>query len=314
MAHAMDHAPERLIDYFCVVGVEDDSDFIGHDMGQLTVAKVLARWPLQDHADSPIPEMVPLFCFPGGVDVRHREKSERRPVVFTFALTNVSGRRSYGNALVFYEARRRVHSAAQHDESDGVLQDGPQEASEDEEHVHVPKVLCILSHWPFHPVFKLFLRHLLVNFVRPARGDEDFVADRAIFDVAEDPETWLAVAPPGAGATARSRSVTAAEVGAVHGASDGASDADGTVVRESQVADSGGGAAGSWVCRACHMKNQSSSRYCVYCGTKSPVDPAQSTAAAGAVPAMPVLAGGESVPRDIDVELAVQMEKRPLAH
>ena len=45
----MDTAPNRLVDYFCVVGLPDDSDFIGLDLSQMTVAAVLDRWPPRDH-------------------------------------------------------------------------------------------------------------------------------------------------------------------------------------------------------------------------------------------------------------------------
>ena len=153
----MDTTPNRLVDYFCVVGLPDSSNFIGLDLSQMTAATILDRWPRRDHLDSPMPAMVPIFCFPGGVDVRWRDDSERRPVMFTFALTDDGGRRSHGNALMFYEARtRRV-------ESEGSLE-------VETEQVHVPKVLCALSHWPFHPVYKLFLRHLYVRDVTLPNG------------------------------------------------------------------------------------------------------------------------------------------------
>ena len=144
--------PDRLVDYFVVVGLDDSGN-----------PAIVDRFPPEDREDSALPKALPAFCMPlsdskqavapsprssrssscsaaqplrgaGG------ESDERRPALqpltassprfFTFVLTKVDGRKSYGAALAVHEQQRH------------------------------PKVLCFVSHWPFFTLYKAMLGSL----------------------------------------------------------------------------------------------------------------------------------------------------------
>ena len=57
-----------------------------------------------DHPDRPLPEAVPMFCFPTGIVLR---EDMELPSFFTFVLTDPKGVELYGSCLTFYEPETR---------------------------------------------------------------------------------------------------------------------------------------------------------------------------------------------------------------
>jgi len=138
----------RLVEYFAVVGVDDEGEIApapgseGEVEAGLVNARLLSRYPEQDHSQVPFPYGLPVFCFPKGgatllegIDV---------PKFFEFVSTGENGAWLYGFVLKIYEPvdpSRYTEEMQASGKSD----------------YHVPKCLCILSHWPFRDQFLAFL-------------------------------------------------------------------------------------------------------------------------------------------------------------
>jgi DENN (AEX-3) domain/uDENN domain len=126
--------------------------------------KVTARFPLEDHRDNPFNPMLTHFCFPGG-DFIFPSKEYHMPSVHHFVLTNDKGRKVYGTCLTVYEeyvppentfwkSRERLHRATV-GESGIEVSVNPQYTK-----LYIPRVLCILSIWPYVKAFREYLAQL----------------------------------------------------------------------------------------------------------------------------------------------------------
>ncbi|CAM9566572.1 unnamed protein product, partial [Choristocarpus tenellus] len=62
--------------------------------------RVLHRFPLYDHDDSPFPTNLALFCFPGGFKL---STEMMLPRFFTFVHTRANGQHMFGYCLTLYE-------------------------------------------------------------------------------------------------------------------------------------------------------------------------------------------------------------------
>jgi hypothetical protein len=126
--------------------------------------KVTARFPLEDHRDNPFNPMLSHFCFPGG-DIIVPSKEFQMPSVHHFVLTNDKGRKVYGICLTVYEeyhppdntfwkSRERLHRTT--------VGDSGIEVSVNPHYtkLYIPKVLCILSIWPYVKAFREYLAQL----------------------------------------------------------------------------------------------------------------------------------------------------------
>ncbi|KAL3914284.1 MAG: hypothetical protein SGILL_006164 [Bacillariaceae sp.] len=126
--------------------------------------RVTARFPPKDHSDNPFNPMLTHFCFPGG-DIILPSKEYYMPSVHQFVLTNDKGRKVYGTCLTIYEeynppentfwqSQDRLHPAT--------VGDGGIEVSVNPEDtkLYIPKVLCILSIWPYVNAFREYLAQL----------------------------------------------------------------------------------------------------------------------------------------------------------
>lgn len=103
---------------------------------------------------------VPQFCLPHGVDVTSQPSVEQ-PVIYSFVLTGGDGTRSFGTCMLFYErslcAAGRLRCRAPH--SHALTARAPRAApTKSQAPMYLPKVLCLLSHWPFFGAFKAILR------------------------------------------------------------------------------------------------------------------------------------------------------------
>ncbi|XP_035376941.1 MAP kinase-activating death domain protein isoform X36 [Electrophorus electricus] len=96
----------RLLDYLVVVGArQPSSDSVAQ------TPQLLRRYPLEDHADFPLPPDVVFFCQPEGcLSVRQRRVSLRDDSSFVFTLTDKdSGVTRYGICVNFYRSFQRGH-------------------------------------------------------------------------------------------------------------------------------------------------------------------------------------------------------------
>ncbi|KAL7580818.1 hypothetical protein ACA910_001095 [Epithemia clementina (nom. ined.)] len=125
--------------------------------------KITARYPLKDHRDNPLNPMIVQFCFPTGEEVTP-SKSYQLPRIHYFALTNDRGRKVYGICLTVMEEYHP--SAGEQWTQQAEIKDSSQpdviEVSADKplKTLFVPKVLCLLSTWPYLAAFREYLAQL----------------------------------------------------------------------------------------------------------------------------------------------------------
>lgn len=124
--------------------------------------KITARYPQIDYADNPLNPMITQFCYPHS-DSIVPSFSYVMPRVHHFALTNDKGRKVYGTCLTIYEEyvpddkdpysrRHTVHSSDANDIEVTFDQKGGA--------LYIPRVLCILSAWPYLLAFREYLTQL----------------------------------------------------------------------------------------------------------------------------------------------------------
>ncbi|XP_064280911.1 MAP kinase-activating death domain protein isoform X24 [Passer domesticus] len=96
----------RLLDYFVIIGARHpSSDSVAQ------TPELLRRYPLEDHADFPLPPDVVFFCQPEGcLSVRQKRMSFRDDTSFVFTLTDKdTGVTRYGICVNFYRSfQKRV--------------------------------------------------------------------------------------------------------------------------------------------------------------------------------------------------------------
>ncbi len=101
---------------------------------------LLDRFPLTDYPDTKLEvQGISMLCFPRGMLLIEEPKL---PTFLIFVLTNASGKECYGAALTFYEALKPAEEKNGAGGKGGIL--GAAMPA-----VFAPKVICILSHWPF---------------------------------------------------------------------------------------------------------------------------------------------------------------------
>lgn len=130
--------------------------------------QIVSRFPLQDYANFPLPETVPLFCLPTGANIElwPSNTTQPKPVASTFVLTSDSAQKIYGSALSFYEAFDRSRLTADQKSRLGLpaeqdqLQNEEGKGSADKYETYAIKSICILSRWPFFECFEKFLMFL----------------------------------------------------------------------------------------------------------------------------------------------------------
>ena len=126
--------------------------------------QIISRFPLQDYANFPLPDTVPLFCLPAGVNIELRPSNSSlpRPVFSTFVLTSDSAQKVYGSALSFYEPFDQSLLSLDQKSRLGLVgsnETDPQSHNSKQE-TYATKSICILSRWPFFDCFEKFLAFL----------------------------------------------------------------------------------------------------------------------------------------------------------
>ena len=140
-------------------------------------AEVTARYPLNDIPSNPLNPAISQFCHPSTEEI-HVSTGYQIPLVHHFILTDEKGRRTYGTCLTVDEEycpkstdnktsilwwyRHRV-TVDDEQSSVGIEYEGVEVTicpDSQEKRLYLPKVLCILSSWPYLSSFRSYLTQL----------------------------------------------------------------------------------------------------------------------------------------------------------
>jgi len=170
--------PNRLLDYFCVVSSSGKLEAASRaNLSETTQPSqlrfeptVIDRYPETAYGEpggvnssGDLPAHLATFVFPEGLRPRPKHLV---PKMFSFVLTEDTGTRVYGAALHIYDESMPIHAFAdavaeeleEGQELPAWLQGGGGEGSVD--CVYFPKCLVLLSHYPFHDLFRTLLKHI----------------------------------------------------------------------------------------------------------------------------------------------------------
>lgn len=124
----------------------------------------LVLYIVTDRKDQPLNKMLPQFCYPQGTDFIHPSSEYKMPHIHHFVLTDSKAGKLYGTCLTVYEEFTPVNNNASG--GDGSTSDGSQEVSATregktkEKAYYAPRVLCLLSTWPYLTSFRTYLTQL----------------------------------------------------------------------------------------------------------------------------------------------------------
>jgi hypothetical protein len=142
---------------------------------------ITAKYPAVDHSDQPLNPMIPKFCHPQGSDVIVPTQEYKMPKVHYFVLTDSKGGKLYGTCLTVYEeiperseleimsgeyndldhsmigGQERGYVECSVNNSPNRIQPGCPEKSH---RYYAPRVLCLLSTWPYLSAFRTYLTQL----------------------------------------------------------------------------------------------------------------------------------------------------------
>jgi hypothetical protein len=131
----------RLVDYFCVCGVEPSNRDLSVDADATTPPRLLQHYPAQprpDFAAAEFGDALPTFCFPDG-DLR-AQPAPSRPSIFSLICSEPDGQRYYAFVLSYSVRAERCPA--------GWAQ------------AFLPTCWVVVSHWPFFDQFRLALLEL----------------------------------------------------------------------------------------------------------------------------------------------------------
>ncbi|XP_060556933.1 MAP kinase-activating death domain protein-like isoform X2 [Ruditapes philippinarum] len=179
----------RLLDYIVIAGSRHHNN--NNNVAQ--TPELLRRYPLEDHADFPLPTDVIFFCQPEGcISVGPKRMSLRETTSFVFTLTEKdSGKVRYGMCVNFFrpfekhKERRQHSSSSDRQYSTGSYSEGNRTVSNlqhNDSDSRSPRTsrraktasrvrnntltsLCIISHHPFFSTFRecLFILRRLID-------------------------------------------------------------------------------------------------------------------------------------------------------
>eukprot|EP00956_Cyclotella_meneghiniana_P035000 scaffold110197_cov67-Cyclotella_meneghiniana.AAC.1 len=117
------------------------------DTGDYLLEPVItARYPAIDHEDQPLNPRLPQFCHPEGTDLIQPTKEYKMPRIHFFVLTDNMGGKQYGTCLTVYEEYRK--------------EGGDENAKKKTTTYYAPRVLCLLSTYPYLTSFRTYLTQL----------------------------------------------------------------------------------------------------------------------------------------------------------
>ena len=183
-----DELPNRLLDFFCVIG-HDEQLFTGEvkkDLSTVTCPselllqfKIIDCYPPQDtYPEMDFPTHISHFAFPDGCKA---SESQKAPTFFSFVLTSSKGHKLYCGALHLYEDTMEVTAIKDILRKSGYsqrlpswLEDLNETTNSDHNHqprfasrrtrhsevLFMPKCLVLVSHYPFFQLWRTFLLQL----------------------------------------------------------------------------------------------------------------------------------------------------------
>lgn len=145
--------PQRLVDYFLIVGVDkcsaQDQDLNSNDFTPQTAIfrpSIYSTLPLT-RKDTTIPDLLPMCVFPLKITL---SKEERKPSSFSFVLTDSNNHKLYCTTLHIWEII----------EPDEISEHMGKKIDSTQPMLYAPKALTIISHYPFYHLFSQFLHRL----------------------------------------------------------------------------------------------------------------------------------------------------------
>lgn len=145
---------------------------------------ITARFPPFDHPGQPLNPMLPQFCYPQGIDHIVPSHEYKMPRIHHFVLTDSAGGKLYGTCLTVYE-EFSIGDTTTRDNGDDISVISLLSArEEDQERANIevtmegspivvrarrrsrnhtyyaPRVLCLLSTWPYLSAFRTYLTQL----------------------------------------------------------------------------------------------------------------------------------------------------------
>ncbi len=140
---------------------------------------ITAKYPAVDHSDQPLNPMIPKFCHPQGSDFIVPIQEYKMPKVHHFVLTDSKGGKLYGTCLTVYEeisARSELEiMSGEYNDFDHSMIGGQERGNqcvnkspnrirsscpEKSHRYYAPRVLCLLSTWPYLSAFRTYLTQL----------------------------------------------------------------------------------------------------------------------------------------------------------
>jgi len=112
--------------------------------------KITARYPAEDHEDQPLNLRLPQFCHPQGTDIIYPTSQYKMPRIHHFVLTDNIGGKQYGTCLTVYEE----FESGDNNNSDN------NNTKEKKKTYYAPRVLCLLSTYPYLTSFRTYLTQL----------------------------------------------------------------------------------------------------------------------------------------------------------
>ena len=138
---------------------------------------VLGRYPLTDYAGFALPDQVSIFCLPMGASIECWPANvfHPLPIFSTFVLTNDTGVKMYGAAVIFYEDfERKFLNEDQHAmfyrTSAYMRRKTRHEMSSVMPTLHQNRSICFISRWPFFDAMRgllLYIYRLSVSGPQP---------------------------------------------------------------------------------------------------------------------------------------------------
>lgn len=124
--------------------------------------QIISRFPIQDYANFPLPDTVPLFCLPAGASIELRPTNTPlpKPQASTFVLTSDSAQKIYGTAISFHEIFEDTCLNHYQKFCLGLIDADDKYSKPEGRELFVTKSICILSRWPFFDCFEKFLLFL----------------------------------------------------------------------------------------------------------------------------------------------------------
>jgi len=149
-------------------GDEDATDPLAAQFTLLPVKT--AQYPPNDHPECPMNPMVSHFCFPQTLSLT---TEYQMPRIHYFVLTNDKGKKMYGTCLTFWEEYQidDKGSGLNRDIAACLTSKEKVSDSSDDQNVeifltsqkkpiYIPKVLCLMSSWPYLHSFREYLGQL----------------------------------------------------------------------------------------------------------------------------------------------------------